>query len=207
MRGFTTVGWIWVIVSLFFLLFIIAVLISSVKIECSYIWQSKRNRTMIRVVACYGLIKYKKVIDRSQNGENSADTDAMNMVDGLRNLFKLMKSMTEQLQKLFKHMKFTQFRWHTTVGTGDAMWTAMTCGSVSTIQSFIIAYLLQHINFVDKPSTVVKPIYSHPIFATRWSCIAQISLGKAIIAGLALLAHMNKEKGAIRAWQNILSKA
>lgn len=205
MCGFS--GCIWLIVGLFFLVLFVVVLISPIKIQCQYLWHKNSNQMVIKVTACYGLIKYKKIIKHPNKQEQGEADEATAMIDNVRRLWKVMQGMTSQLSQLFSKLQFTQFRWHTTVGTGDAMWTALSCGSIFTLKSFVTAYLLNHIHFVDKPNVKVQPIYSHPIFATRWSCIAQIRFGKAIIAGLVLIAHMHKEKGAIKEWRNILSKA
>ncbi|MDQ6418280.1 DUF2953 domain-containing protein [Paenibacillus sp. LHD-117] len=185
----------------------------------------------IRIKALFGLIKfqYKMPIARidglsikvqeevsSKNAgintwkEYNDEIDperVVSMLDKFKQVLHLTRDLTGWMKKTLTKVRLVEWNWSTSVGTGDAMWTAMATGMVWSVQSSVLGVLSQIVHLKAEPDMKVNPVFERPVFATEWSCIAQIRFGYAILAGLQLLLRMKKTKGGVKAWQNILSKA
>lgn len=129
------------------------------------------------------------------------------LLDKMKQVLTLTKDLTGWLKKTMTKVELTRWSWTTSIGTGDAMWTAMATGVVWSVQSSVLGVLSQFVQLKTEPVMEVQPIFNRSAFATEWSCIAQIRFGYAILAGLQLLLRVKKTKGGVKAWQNILSKA
>ncbi|SDR86511.1 Protein of unknown function [Paenibacillaceae bacterium GAS479] len=123
------------------------------------------------------------------------------------NLLKQTDHLTALVRKTMGKVKITRWEWKTTVGTGDAMWTAMATGMVWSFKTSALGVLSQLVRLQGKPIMGVQPEYRVACLETRFNCIAEISLGNAILAGLQLLVRMMRTKGGVRLWQNILFRA
>ncbi|MEK3881500.1 DUF2953 domain-containing protein [Paenibacillus sp. PL2-23] len=226
-------GWIWAGGFFVVLLAAMAVVMSPIVVN-GYVKRVGRNNddeAIIRVRALYGLLQFKyKVpimkwtgtavkmeeqisaksagIDTWKQFEDEINADKVaRSIDRLRDILHMVRDLTGLIRKTMSHVKLTDWRWTTSVGTGDAMWTAMATGAVWSIKTSILGVLSQMVQIKNNPSVSVNPSFNHPAFTTEWSCIAQIRLGYAILAGLQLLVRMKRWKGGVKAWQNTLFKA
>lgn len=223
-------GWM-IAGGLFFLLIIVIACSSPVVFHGSFQRIGNNNKAEIRIKALYGIIHYrlnvprmkfsgmslklKEQVSTSNAGMNTwkqfhEEIDADKVVTYFDKL-KRQLEMTYNLTGWFKHsltkVRISEWNWSTSVGTGDAMWTAMTVGLVWSIKASIIGLLSQMVHLNKEPAMSITPKYEHPAFTTEWSCIAQIRFGYAILAGLQLLVRMKNVKGGVKVWQNILFKA
>jgi hypothetical protein len=216
---------------LFFLLILTVILTSPVVINGQLRRIGNNDDAEIKVKALYGIIRYrykvpiiqftgnsiemKKQVSNTNAGINtwkqfSDELDADKVVSSIERM-NLMLKMTRDLNGWIRHtltkVRLVEWNWSTSVGTGDAMWTAMATGLVWSVQTSILGLLSQMVKINAEPKMDVQPIYQKATFTTEWSCIAQIRFGYAILAGLQLLVRIKKVKGGVKAWQNILSKA
>jgi hypothetical protein len=222
-------GWI-MAAGLFFLLILTVILTSPVVIDGQLRRVGNDDDAEIKVKALYGIIRYrykvpimrftgnsiemKKQVSNTSAGINtwkqfSDELDADKVISAIDKL-KLILKMTRDLRGLVRQtltkVRLVEWNWSTSVGTGDAMWTAMATGLVWSVQTSILGLLSQMVKINADPKMNVQPIYQKATFTTEWSCIAQIRFGYAILAGLQLLVRIKKVKGGVKAWQNILSK-
>lgn len=123
------------------------------------------------------------------------------------NLLKQTDQLTALVRKTLGKVSITRWEWRTRVGTEDAMWTAMATGMVWSFKTSALGILSRLVRLRAEPKMEVQPEYRAPCFETSFSCIAEISLGNAILAGLQLLVRMMRTEGGVRLWQNILFKA
>lgn len=223
-------GWM-TAAGLFFLCLFIAIAASPVTVSGQFSKQGKKDDAEIAVKALFGLYRYrmkvpvirfvgtfvqmKEQVSSSDAGINkwkqfneeiNAD-DVMRSIDKFKQTLEMTRNLTGWAKQTLAKVKLTEWKWHSTVGTGDAMWTAMATGLVWSTQSGMIGVLSQFVQLKSEPKMNVTPIYNYPCFSTEWSCIAQIRFGYAILAGLKLLVRMKKGKGGVKAWQNILFRA
>lgn len=215
---------------LFFLL-IYAILISPVVIEGFYQRAGTNDDAELKIKALYGILHYqvkvpiieftgqsmqfKQQVSNSGIGFSSEkqmkDEIDVNRVaraiDKMKHALEITYNLKGWMRKTLSRVKLKEWKWITSVGTGDAMWTAMATGIIWSVQTSVFGVLSQMVRVQVEPKMSVNPIYQHPAFTTEWSCIAKISFGYAILAGLQLLVRMKKVKGGEKQWQNILFKA
>ncbi|CAM4502987.1 hypothetical protein FHS16_004518 [Paenibacillus endophyticus] len=223
-------GWM-TAASLFFLLILIMVLSSQVVIKGHLQRIGHNDDAEVNIKALFGIIRYtlkvpiiqftgtsvqlKEEVSKTSAGINTwkefnKDIDADKVVSGidkLKHLLEMTRNLTGWARKTLTKVRLLEWKWHTSVGTGDAMWTAMSTGLVWSVKTSIIGLISQMVKLQAEPQMKVQPIYQRTAFTTEWSCIAQIRFGYAILAGLQLLVRMRKMKGGVKAWQNILFKA
>ncbi|WP_141501014.1 DUF2953 domain-containing protein [Paenibacillus luteus] len=216
---------------LFFLFILIIILRSKVVIKGHLKRVGSDDDAELNIKALYGIIRYrykvpiilftgtsvqlqeqvtkaKAGIDtwKQYNEEIDAEKIARS-IDKFKHLLHVTRNLTGWARKTLTKVHLLEWNWTTFVGTGDAMWTAMTTGAVWSVKTSIIGLLSQMLKLKTEPKMNVQPIYQGAAFRTEWSCIAQIRFGYAILAGLQLLVRMRKTKGGVKAWQNILFKA
>ncbi|MFD0958770.1 DUF2953 domain-containing protein [Paenibacillus chungangensis] len=220
----------WIVACGFFVLLATAML-SPIVITAQFAKQGKNEEMEIRVNGLFGLLSYKlkvpvmkwqgaslQVEEDSRKvgaGINSwrhdeEDIDAEKVANGVekfKHALRLTRNMKEWAKRTLAKVKLVEWRWSTSVGTGDAMWTAMTTGLIWSVKSSIIGVLSQLVQLKVQPVMNVTPQFARPAFSTEWTCIAKIRFGYAMLAGLQLLVRMKKWKGGVKAWQNILFKA
>lgn len=223
-------GWI-TAVGLFFLLILVVILSSPVIINGHFRRADNNNDDAeLNVKALFGLIKYRVKIPiiqftgksleikeqvtstnvgidtwKQYNDEINVDK-VVSWIEKLKNVLEITYHLTGWARQTLKKVHLVEWKWTTSVGTGDAMWTAMTTGFLWSVKTSILGFLSQMVKLKTEPKMSVSPIYQHTVFTTEWSCIAQIRLGYAILAGLQLLVRKSKMKGGVKAWQNILFK-
>ncbi|MCU6710058.1 DUF2953 domain-containing protein [Paenibacillus sp. J5C_2022] len=220
----------WIVACGFFMLLFIAML-SPIVITAQFAKQGKNDEIELRVRGLFGLLAYKmkvpvmkwqgdalKVVEeRGKAGagigswkHDEEDIDAEKVASGIerfKDVLHLTRNLKVWAKRTLARVKLVEWRWSTSVGTGDAMWTAMATGLVWSVKSSIIGLLSQLVQLKAQPVMSVNPDFARPAFSTEWSCIAKIPFGYAILAGLQLLVRMKKWKGGVKAWQNILFKA
>ncbi|MHA7962943.1 DUF2953 domain-containing protein [Paenibacillus sp. CAU 1782] len=223
-------GWI-MTGGLFFVLALVVLLSSPIVIDGYYRRSGNKDDAQFTVKLLYGLIKYrvkvpfvrftgkslqlKEHISTSSAGQSDShkqndEIDAervVRMIDKWKQLLEMTRDFTGVVKHALERVDVHRWQWSTSVGTGDAMWTAMATGLVWSIKTSAIGLLSQVVRLKSHPELKVDPVYDRPAFTTEWSCIAQIRFGYAILAGLQLFIRMKKWKGGVKLWQNILFKA
>ncbi|WP_028610487.1 DUF2953 domain-containing protein [Paenibacillus harenae] len=223
-------GWI-AAAGLFFLLIFTIILMSPVVINGHLRRMGSNDDAELRIKALYGIIRFrykvplieftgttlqmKKQVETENAGINTwkqfadeIDTDrVVGSIDKMKKILQLTKDLKGWVRQTMTRVSLVEWKWTTSVGTGDAMWTAMATGFVWSVKTSILGILSQIVILKAEPEMQVQPNYKNSAFTTEWSCIAQIRFGYAILAGLQLLVRMKKAKGGVKAWQNILFKA
>jgi hypothetical protein len=222
--------WGWLLLSL--ALVLVIVWFSKVKLQAFYSRVGNNDRFYILVHGLLGLVRFKFEIpvikfkglvrgidvkseavnglnsDLVAEGETNIDREKIiRYYNKLKRILQATFDMKEWIKDTLGLVCCTDLKWTTRVGVGDAPETAITTGIVWTLKSSMLAYVFKFLNRDAKPQIRVIPQYNQTHFSTEFSCIAQIRLGHAILAGLHLLVRIMKVKGGIKAWQNILSKA
>lgn len=223
-------GWI-TAAGLFFLLILTVILNSQVVIK-GHLWrEGDKDDAELNIKALFGIIRYRKKVPimkftgtsvqrKEQVSTTIAGFDSwkqfhkeidaekvFNDIDKFKQILQVTRDLKGWVRLTLTKVRLDEWNWTTSVGTGDAMWTAMATGLVWSVKTSIIGVLSQMVKLKAEPNMNVQPNYQRSAFTTEWSCIAQIRFGYAILAGLQLLVRMKKMKGGVKAWQNILFKA
>jgi hypothetical protein len=223
-------GWI-TAAGLFFLLILIVILSSQVVVVGHLRRLGDNDDVELNIKALYGIIRYKfkvpiiqftgtsvqlkEQVSKTNVSANTwsqyyEDIDAdkvMKSIDKFKHILEITRNLKGWVRQTLSKVSLIEWKWSTSVGTGDAMWTAMATGALWSVKTSIIGVLSQMVKLKAEPKMIVQPIYLGSVFRTEWSCIAQIRFGYAILAGLQLSVRMRKWKGGVKAWQNILFKA
>lgn len=186
------------------------------ELKCKALFGLIRYRYKIPMMKFTGMsVKVEEQVSASNAGINTwkqfndeIDADKVeSSIEKFKQILQLTRDLKGWVKGTLSRVRLVEWKWTTTIGTGDAMWTAMATGAVWSIKGSIIGLLSQMVQVQHEPEMKVTPQFQRAAFATEWSCIAQIRFGYAILAGLQLLVRMKKRKGGVKAWQNILFKA
>ncbi|PLT45601.1 DUF2953 domain-containing protein [Paenibacillus sp. FSL W8-1187] len=186
----------------------------------------------LQVKTLFGLLKFKWEIPMMKLGKNGLQVEELAQADSpsllhaesadkkdigasriaelLQDAWKLLRrteNLTGLVRRTLNKVEISRWTWRTTIGTGDAVWTAMSTGAVWSLQTAALGLLSQLCRLTAKPQMDVQPDYRSARLETSFDCIAEIRLGNAILAGLQLLVRMMRTEGGVRLWQNILFKA
>ncbi|UVI32347.1 DUF2953 domain-containing protein [Paenibacillus spongiae] len=224
----------WLIGTGLFFLLVVTALLSSLVFSAHVKRIGDNDHAELRVRGLFGLLQYHRELpDIRLKGfmmEMKSETTEENIGDrntdsSKKNVNKdtILKAL-EQSQKLLKetkgllgwvkttlgHVRLTEWSWHTAIGAGDAMWTAMLTGTAWSVKTTAIGVLSQLVRLQANPKLSVVPVYQQPCFNTEWRVKAKIRLGYAIIAGFFLLRSSSNLKGLKKdlfLWGRILLKS
>lgn len=224
-------GWIgWAAAGLFVMA---AVMLARSEIICTseFLRKNENDHFLVQLRALRGLVRYRVEIpivrftgdsvefrheksnsftvgqSRNEGQHRIGVETVMRKIEQARMLLRYTDHFTSWLRQSLSYVRITAWQWETSVGTGDAAWTAVTTGMIWSAQTGLLGLLSQFARLAAQPQTTVQPVFNQTYFSTEWRCIAKISLGKAIFAGLQLLVRIRKVKGGFSVWQNILFKA
>ncbi|MFX3633532.1 MAG: DUF2953 domain-containing protein [Candidatus Pristimantibacillus sp.] len=222
----------WIIAAVIFVLFIsMLILLSPVVAHFQLQHQSDNDDIEIQIKALYGLLRYEVFIptiefsgrvlrfhekmlksgpgiSKTNEKDEGIDKDKVDhAIDTLKKVLHLTNNLPSWIMQSLNKVKILEWNWSTSVGMGDAMWTAMTTGFVWSVKTTLLGVISQIVHLKSEPSMAVQPIYDKRSFTTELSCVAKISFGAAVLAGLHFFARAKKSKESVKEWKNILSKA
>lgn len=222
----------WIIAAVLFVLFILMlILLSPVVAHFQLQHKSDNDDIEIQIKALYGLLRYEVFIptiefsgrvlrfhekmmksgpgvSKSNEKDEGIDKDKVDhAIDILKKIVHLTNNLPSWIMQSLNKVKILEWNWSTSVGIGDAMWTAMTTGFVWSVKTTLLGVISQIVHLKSEPHMAVQPVYDKRSFTTELSCIAQISLGAAVLAGFHFVVRAKKGKENIKEWQNVLSKA
>jgi len=224
----------WMITAGLFFLLLLSVALSPVSIGGHLKRVGQDDEAELHIRALLGLIRYQwKLPDLRMKGagmeikkEAAADnlggskqhssTSQVNphtVVKSFESFAKLLGQTRDLLgwaRRTLGHIQVSEWSWHTAVGTGDAVWTAMATGGIWSAKTTSIGLLSQLVRLSANPLLSVMPMYNQVYFATEGRFRARIRFGYAIFAGIVLMYRLKKTKGIPRGllgWQRILMRA
>jgi hypothetical protein len=132
----------------------------------------------------------------------------MKSIDWTHALLRHTDDLLGWVRRTLNHVRVTEWKWTSAVGTDDAMWTAMLTGMAWSVKTTAIGVLSQLIRLETDPEIAVQPVYQQAYFSTEGKFTAKISFGYAIFAGIMLAVKMKHAAkgvpGGIAGWQRIL---
>ncbi len=222
-------GWI-TAASLFFLLAAVIGCASPIVISGHVRRLGNNDDAELTVRALFGLIRYryqipivifkgtsvelKEEVAMSGAGVNTwkqyqEDIDAnqvMSAIERMKQLLHLTRNLTGWARRTMSRVSVLEWHWTTTVGTGDAMWTALATGAAWSVQSSLLGLISQLMKLRAEPSMQVQAAYQGVLFRSELKCMLQIRLGTALLAGIKLIFRIRKTKEGYDAWHRLLFK-
>jgi len=106
---------------------------------------------------------------------------------------------TDQLLKWAKmtarHIRLTEWKWRTALGTDDVVWTAMLVGAVWSVKTTFLGVLSQFLRLQAEPQMNVEPLYNQNQFSTDWEMKAEMRLGTIVFSAIVLVYRIVKVRG------------
>ena len=150
----------------------------------------------------------KGVLDTHSEKHGSINMEKINhYIQHVKEILRKTDNLTGLARQTLSRVEVRKWEWHTHVGTGDAMWTAMATGMIWSVKTTAIGVISQLLRLQAEPQASVRPEYRAAHLSTRFTCIAQIRFGYAILAGMQLFVRIIRTEGGVKLWQNILFKA
>ncbi|MGF7050366.1 hypothetical protein J2T13_004904 [Paenibacillus sp. DS2015] len=214
------------------LLLIMAVCLSVIRFELWIKKHGKDDEVVLNIRMLYGLIrlhyelpimKFENMkkgilikVEKKNNIKESKDETKKTRVDKRKidywqtqfiKILEATDSFLIWMKKTLSHVSILKLDWSTNISAGDAAYTAIATGMVWSIKGSLVGWLSYHMGMRTAPRLFVVPVFDDkPQFSTELSCIAQISCGYAMYAGLILMVRVFKVKGGIKKWKSILFK-
>ncbi|WP_164545561.1 DUF2953 domain-containing protein [Paenibacillus albus] len=150
-------------------------------------------------------VEFKEEKTTANAGGEDSDTSMqhinshtiMKSIENWKLLLKQTQDMMGWVRKTLSHVRLTEWKWKTTVGVDDAMWTAMLTGLIWSVKTTTIGVLSQFIRLTAEPNITVDPMYQRPYFATEGQFTAEVTFGYAIFAAIRLIFKMRKAQNGV----------
>ncbi|MFC4808442.1 DUF2953 domain-containing protein [Paenibacillus sp. GCM10023250] len=222
----------WMIAAGLFFLLLLVIASSQVNISGHFKRVGENDDAELRIRALMGLVHYhwqlpvvkakgfglelKRELTAANIGGVHSNTDKShvdpkNIASSINKAQAILRHTDELLgwvRRTLNHVRITEWKWASAVGTGDAMWTAMATGTAWSVKTTTIGVLSQLVRLETDPELSVQPVYQGAHFTTEGRFTAQITFGYALYAGIRLAVKMKKvAKGVPRGlvgWQRIL---
>jgi len=143
-------------------------------------------------------IVYEEV-DQSALGtrEKKGKFTVQQFLDDLKHLERFLKHVVgfhTIVRKFMKKVTLKDFKWSSTIGTGDAALTGSTSGLLWGIKGNTLGIIANYMNLKNEPAIYVNPDFQQMVLKTNFSCMISFRLGYAIFAGLKVIRHWKKGK-------------
>lgn len=217
----------WTAAGLFFLL-LLAVALSDISLTGHVSRKGRDDYMQLDVTVLWGIIRYRLVIpfarfqgtsvklqsERSGNtlGEKLASSAAESvdaqaakkLFEKTRDMLRFTRDLSDVVKRMLCSIRMKEWRWTTTVGTGDAVSTAMTTGLAWSVKTSVLGVLSQLVRLQASPQLEVIPLFNATAFSTELHYRARIRVSAVAAMGIRLLIHAGKEKGGVTGWFRLL---
>ncbi|SHH48064.1 Protein of unknown function [Caloranaerobacter azorensis DSM 13643] len=192
---------------LIFIFLILILLYAPISIEIEFYRKNNNNDLEIKIISIYGISKIQinipmvKLIDYNRKlalriknkievGQNEKDifvdkniVTYKQFINIYKNFIKKRKYIRELTDYIIENLEVEKIVWISNIGTSDAFISAITCGILLQIKSFILSYLLNK-KEIKEIDFAVHPSYKSNKFDVIFDCIIKIKLVHIIIAGI-----------------------
>ncbi|MBY0160403.1 DUF2953 domain-containing protein [Cytobacillus firmus] len=221
--------WIFLTVGLVVLLIVmlIVVLSSKVTIKLDVVLRKNEYKVLAEMKMLFGWITRRYEIPfhlanggiefkpENREGQGNPDSDetkapssrTVRFRDYGRAVF-ATKGFKKWVKQTMAAVHLMDVRWSTRIALEHAADTAVATGLLHAVKHTIMGWMSYRLIMEELPEIKVVPVFNGPPqISTELCCIAKISCGKAMYAGLVLIVRVLKVKGGVRSWQNTLFKA
>lgn len=134
-----------------------------------------------------GIRMKKKLSSRAKDIQKSKNIFSIsNLKKAYKKFKKIFDIYRESIEYLIHKIKITSITWHTSIGTGDAAYTAILTGVLWGIKGNIVNYIIKDKKY-GEIDLDVAPNFSKPVFETYLHCIIKIQIANIIIGGIRIL--------------------
>ncbi|MWC28416.1 DUF2953 domain-containing protein [Paenibacillus sp. MMS18-CY102] len=219
-------GWIWMAAAGFFFLCGILLWFSPIVVTTEMKKINLDDDFDVKVRALFGLVHLhwkmpilewtnRGIKMKSESSTSKGHTEekeqlnaaeVMNKTNRIKRLVQQVEGAAGLAKSALSKVKVSQWEWSTEVGTGDAMWTAMSTGMLWSVKTTAIGVASQIIHLTQPPVIAVQPAYNRTCFVSHWKLVGSIRLGQAGIAGIRLVIGLRKLRAGTVGVQRLFSK-
>ncbi|MFB4322175.1 DUF2953 domain-containing protein [Priestia sp. BR_2] len=221
--------WIFLTVGLVVLLIVllIVVLSSKVTIKLDVVLRKNEYKVLAEMKMLFGWIIRRYEVPfhlanggiefkpENREGQGKPDSDETKAPSSRTIRFKdygrallSTKGFKKWVKQTMAAVHLMDVRWSTRIALEHAADTAVATGLLHAVKHTIMGWMSYRLIMDELPEIQVVPVFNGPPqISTELCCIAKISCGKAMYAGLVLIVRVLKVKGGVRSWQNTLFKA
>lgn len=217
---------IWLIFIAVFIILVLILLFSSMKIGIYYKRENENDRIKVDIGLINGLIPIQikiptlkstdqgvkfeqKIEQKDKTIDEKQKSITPKKLSDVRRMINTIKVRTRDFRRILvrfmRKVKIVKFSWQSQIGTGDAFETGMLSGLAWIIKSGVVAVLSHFFQLQTRPELQIEPSFSQVSFYTEIECIVKLRIGDAILTGL--LIYVYYRKGRKKQWQNIRFKA
>ena len=191
-------------------------MITKVKIHVDYYHGNDNDQFNIVLKAWGGLITYKKeypiikvdkespaivVKEKTKTGEGENETtkqqqerkidkeEILKSIDDMKVFIEHVVGLHKLVRSFLGKITIKKFEWHTLIGIGEAMSTAVLCGAVWSAKGGIIGIISNYFRLAVMPVVSVTPNFNQFTSQIQLKCIFQFRIGNAILAGMKLVKY------------------
>jgi len=144
-------------------------------------------------------------VNSGTSTEESVDAETVkNTFEKVRDMLRFTLDLTEVVKRMLRNIRLKEWSWTTTVGTGDAVSTAMTTGLAWSVKTSALGVLSQLVRLQTSPEMSVTPLFNATAFSTRLQFKAKIRVAAVAMSGVRLLIHAGRAKGGLSGWFRLL---
>lgn len=184
---------VWIVVGLCFILVLIILLSSRLKIILHYTYDQDEGSNLIRVTIClYHIQIYEKAINPLEfypqssiwrGWENKTLLQKMQyMPKGLKATLNQFSSHYKKVIPVLRKLQIKKLFWETECGTGDALTSGSMCGILWAAKGGVLRLLRQKTGTLKQVHLQVTPHFQREVLTSKMHCIASFTIGKAILA-------------------------
>ncbi len=205
-----------ILIGIVICLLLIIIFFSKVKIYILYGREAEEDQGEIVITLFGGLIKRRleiptidfKNLDKGVKVEQQSDASTSekknrtfinkDVIEHVYNYYEEMLHRISHLQEMirwfFARITCEQWKWETTVGTGDAAEAGVLTGLVWAVKSNVLGFLSHYIRWVTVPELDVLPNFGQAVFHTTYEGIFRFRLGDLLRFGIKLWFSFRKQK-------------
>ncbi|MFD0711110.1 DUF2953 domain-containing protein [Paenibacillus sp. GCM10027626] len=211
-------GWLIFAAGLFFVLLMI-VMLSPLNVEWTASRINHNDHAEMHIRGLYGFINYNWKLPvirlkglgvelKRESGTKSPfhgdeqsivkhiDKDTvLHAIDEMKQLADMTEDLLRWAKFTVSHIKLTEWRWRSAIGSGDAVWTAMLTGAAWSIKGAFLGVLSQLVRLQAEPQIAVHPVYNQNHFESELHTKATMRFGIATAAIIFLLYRIVRTSG------------
>lgn len=219
-------GWLWILgAGLFFLLGLL-LWFSPIVVQAEMRKINLDDDLEVHIKALYGIVRLKwrmpvaewtnrglklrtEKDNMSGHDEQEEEMNAarvLGMTTRLKLLVQQIEGTAGLVKKVLSQVELQEWRWVTEVGTGDAMWTAMSTGMLWSVKTTAIGIASQLMRLTGSPVIEVRPAYNQTCFVSEFQLRAKMRLGQAGMAGIRFVNGIRKMRAGTSGLRQAMPK-
>ncbi|MFS0558450.1 DUF2953 domain-containing protein [Brevibacillus sp. 179-C9.3 HS] len=121
-----------------------------------------------------------------------------------RELLEKARDLLPLLKDMFKHIRCTEFEWHTWLGTGQAAETGALTGLIWGVKSMVVGVVSHAISLRVMPAMSVQPVWNQSLLHTKVHMVLNFHLGYLLYSGIKVFLRVRKSKS--KKWEPVSSR-